>query len=244
MNAFAFETHDTPVRDPYCSVRLRVSPGFSFGDTHTPWRHWQCDRFAGFFGNAGFVDDRVEVDENSSPIEAFQAEPNAQTAETMAIYQQGFYSFDGELAFIPVSHAEDFFAHLETFIAGALSGEGNTPERTVSDEVSLGYESDDLVAYWGATTADGLFLLFAMSCDTIGENWFEMAFECYPKREEIEHPAGATAFDPTKAYFHQDCHLADHLYPDRQRNNPLFASFLDWAFAKGHLTRDTPSEDA
>ena len=234
MSTFAFEKHDSSVRDPYCSVALRSSPAFPFGNDWTPWGHWDCDRFLGFFGTQSFLESPPE--EPGDAVEAFQADQTPQTARDLAIYLQGFTSFDGELAFIPASHAEDFYAHMERFVAGALSGEGNTPEDTVSDDVSLGYEDDDVVAIWGHSTPDGLFLLFAMSCDTIGEGWLESAFRRYPKRDELEQPAGQAGFDPTRAYFHIDCHLADHLYPGREPNNPGLGAFLAWAFQRGHLT--------
>lgn len=234
MNSFAFEKHDSSVRDPYCTVTLRSTPGFSFGNDWTPWGHWHCDRFAGFFGTQAFLD--TPPDEPDGALEAFQAKQKPKTARDLAIHLQGFTSFDGEVAFIPASHAEDFYAHLERFVSGALSGDGDTPQDKISDELFLGYEEDDVVAIWGHSTPDGLFLLFSMSCDTIDDGWLESALRRYPKREELEQPEGQTGFDPTRGYFHRDSHLADHLYPGREPNNPGLGAFLAWASQRGHLT--------
>lgn len=238
MAAFAFTKHQSSVRAPYCSVVLRSNPAFSFGNDGAPWGYWLCDRFAGFFGASSFLDSPPEDPDGA--VEVFQAEQTPQTAQAMAVHLQGFCSFDGELAFIPASHAEDFYAHLEQFVAGALSGNRNLAEDSGADVLSLGYEDDDVVAYWGHSTPDGLFLLFAMSCDAMGDDWLASAFRCYPKREELEQQ-GQTSFDPKRAYFHMDCHLADNLYPGRHEGNPQFGAFLAWANAKGYL--NIASED-
>ena len=231
MTSFSFTNHTSQVRDPYHRVELRPAEPFALNDESSPWGGWLCDRFVGYFDQGSFEEDSSSWDE----VNAFIEHRDATTATALAQAFQGYFSFDGEIAFIPASHAEDFHTHLQQFLDQALGGQHDTPSDTLSNEVNIGTESDDMVGYWGSTTTDGLFLLFAMSCDSIGEDWLASAFKRYPRRAEITAPAGATTFGPRFAFFHSDCHLADHLYPGRHDDNPLYVSFLTWAGQKGYL---------
>lgn len=227
MPTFSFGPNESLVRDPFFSVALQPDSPFPLNDNHTPWGGWMCDRFVSFFDLATF-----EEEANDEETAAFIDGPSPETGIALARLLQGSHSFDGALAFIPTSHAEDFYAHLERFVKNSLSGMG---EHAAPDELNLGSDNSDPVSYWGSTTADGLLLLFSTSCDCYDEDWLKSAFECYPRRGEITAPPEATGFDPRFAFFYQDCHLADHLYPDRHDDDPIYGSFLGWAENKGYL---------
>ena len=230
---FRFGPNESLVRAPFYSLRLRPEVPFKLGDVgfdHTPWVDWSCDRFVAFFDLATL--NRSEGYEGAA---AFFKQKTPEAAEDLACYLQGYYSFDGALAYIPASHAEDFYAFFEGFVRDALSGMKDRENGDASQEFALGSDESDVVSYWGTTVPDGLFLLFAMSCDVIGEDWFESALRRYPKRDEITPPEGATVFDPKYAYFHQDSHLADNLSPDRNEDDPMYVSFVNWAVEKGYL---------
>lgn len=228
MEVFTFGANESSVRDPFYSVILQPGTPFSFADNNTPWCGWLCDRFVSFFDLNTFED---EADDEETAN--FIANPNAETAITLARFLQGNYSFDGSLAFIPSSHAEDFYSHLQRFILNSLTGVGGEPSSP--DELNLGTENYDPVSYWGSTTPDGLFLLFSTSCDCYDEDWLESAFQCYPRRAEIAAPQEASEFDPRFAFFYADSHLGNRLYPSRRPDDVVYGSFLGWAKDKGYL---------
>lgn len=227
-----FGANESLVQSPFFSLAYNPEQPFTLGNengNHTPWADWRCDRFRAFL-----------------PLEAFTlgSALTEEQAVELAQHHQGFYSFDGSLAYIPASHAEDFFQHLDQFVRKGLSGMGIPQEDRFEDELNLGSDDEDLVGYWGATTSDGLFLLFASSADTLGEDWLESAWRRYPRQNEITLPADATAFDPAFAFFYADAHLADNLTLDRvvghdgNEQDParlLYRSFLSWAHNKGYL---------
>lgn len=228
---FSFTSHQSVVRTPFYALRLRTA-AFELGDSgldHTPWAMWPCDRFAAFFDR-----DTLNTSQGYEGAAGFFAQKTPDAAEDLACYLQGWFSFDGSIAYIPASHAEDFYAFFETFVNDALLGTNDTESGNASRECHVGRAEEDVVSYWGATVPDGLFLLFAMARDVMGEDWLYSAFRRYPKRDEITLPADATAFDPTCAYFYQDCHLADNLVPDRNEDG-VYVSFLTWAHEKGYL---------
>ena len=228
MKAFTLSANESFVRAPFYSAVLRPDTPFSFEDEHSPWGGWLCDRFVSFFDMSTF-EEEADYEEMTN----FIASPTAETATALARLLQGSHSFDGSVAFIPSSHAEDFYAHLEQFVANSLAG---VPGDTSSpDNLNLGSDNSDPVSYWGSTTSDGLFLLFSTSCDAYDEDWLGDAFQCYPARDEIIAPKDASCFDPRYAFFHNDSHLSDHLYPSRHENNELYVSFLKWAKDKGYL---------
>lgn len=232
MSRLSFGPNESLVQPPFFSLAYNPEQPFVLGNedgNHTPWADWRCDRFRAFL-----------------PLEAFPLgfAMTDERAVNLAQHHQGYYSFDGSLAYIPASHAEDFFQHLDNFVRKGLSGIGIPQDDRFEDELTLGSDEEDVVGYWGTTTPDGLFLLFSNSADALGEDWLESAWRRYPRRNEITAPADATAFEPAFAFFHADVHLADHLTldraadhcgPDRDADPSLYPSFLTWAHDKGYL---------
>ena len=234
MSNLVFGVCESLVRAPFYMLSLHPAQPFVLGGW-TPWKNWSCDRFAAFFDLNSFDEYTRETEwDEDEPLEAFAHDKNEANAKRLAEYYQGFYSFDGALAFIPASHAEDFYAYFKNLVDAGLSGLKDTPTDKLSEDFNVGDDASDVVAYWGSSTPDGLLLLFAMSADCLGENWLETALQRYPRRSEIMPPPNQ-AFDPKYAYCHEDCHLADHLSADRHEDL-AYTSFLAWAHDKGYLS--------
>lgn len=230
-----FGVSESMVRAPFYELRVSPEKPFALEDEPStmPWTSWTCDRFVTFFDHKSFNENQGNGMLEST--QAFFEERTVENAQKIAKELQCAYSFDGALAFIPQSHAEDFYTFFENVLNKGLIGLGDRTIEVNSEDFNLGSDMDDPVAYWQSSNDDGIFLLFAESCDSGGEDWFESAFLLYPRRDEITAPQDTTEFDPKYAFLHQDCHLGDHLYPSRHKDNPLFGSFLRWANEKGYL---------
>lgn len=180
-------------------------------DCGMPWQGWNMDRVLAWVGEEG--------------MELFDQGVTANAA-LACVNQAHSSAFDGELAFIPQSHAEHFWQFLVAYMGAGVHGktqfqfEGHDIEL---DEGLLDLGESTLGIY-GMTTARGLWLVFSESDASFGTPLISEAVLAYPQGEQLRLmdaqalgvensvPAG---FDYSRAWAALDSHLANNLRPTR-----------------------------